>query len=174
VTVVFGDAWEPAVPVLQILALNGLRLALVRLHAYACEARGHPHAGLIVIGIQVAVGAPASIIAAHYSIVWVAVAFTVTGYAVTPLSFVFLERITGVGPLRQLAALRGILVATALMVVAVLGVQRLLDPFAAAAAVLVAAVLVGVGSYVAVISIIDRTLVTSAFRDVTRRADASS
>ena len=87
---VFGPEWLPAVPPLQILSLNGLRLALVRLHAYACEARGHPRAGLIVIGAQVALGAPASIIAARFGIVWVAVAFTVTGWLVMPLSFVFL------------------------------------------------------------------------------------
>jgi O-antigen/teichoic acid export membrane protein len=169
VTVVFGDEWLPAVRVLQILALNGLRLALVRLHAYACEARGHPRSGLIVIGIQVAIGAPASIIAAHYGIVWVAVAFTVTGWLVTPLSFVFLRRFTGLGPWRQFVALRGILVATALMLAAVLGVQRLLNPFVDSAVVLVAGVLVGVLSYTAVISVVDRSLLRSALRDVTRR-----
>jgi O-antigen/teichoic acid export membrane protein len=170
VPVVFGDDWLPAVPVLEILALNGLRLALVRLHAYACEARGHPRAGLVVIGIQVAIGAPASIIAAHYSIVWVAVAFTVTGWLVTPLSFVFLERYTGVGLARQLGALRGILVATGVMVVAVLAVQRLLDPFVSQGTVLMAGVLTGVFSYLAVISVIDRSLLRSVLRDVTRRA----
>jgi polysaccharide transporter, PST family len=169
VSVVFGSEWMPAVPVLQVLALNGLRLALVRLHAYACEARGHPRSGLIVIGLQVMIGAPASIIAAHYGLVWVAVAFTVTGYLVTPLSFVFLQRFTGLGPWRQFVALRGILVATGLMAVAVLGVQRLLDPFVDQAVVLVAGVLLGIATYTAVISVVDRPLLRSARRDVTRR-----
>jgi O-antigen/teichoic acid export membrane protein len=176
VSVVFGDDWLPAVSVLQVLALNGLRLALVRLHAYACEARGHPRSGLIVIGLQVLVGTPASIIAAHYGIVWVAVAFTVTGWLVTPLSFVFLERFTGLGPWRQFVALRGILLSTTVMLVAVLGAQRLLEPFVDQAVVLVAAVLVGVASYTAVMSVVDRPLLRSALRDVTRRhvAGASS
>ncbi len=173
VAVVFGDEWLPAVSVLQILALNGLRLALVRLHAYACEARGHPRSGLVVIGIQVLIGTPASIIAAHYGIVWVAVAFTVTGWLVTPLSFVFLERFTGLGPWRQFVALRGILVATGLMLAAVLGVQRLLEPFVGQGVVLVAGVLMGVLSYTAVISVVDRPLLRSALRDVTRRHAAA-
>jgi PST family polysaccharide transporter len=169
VSVVFGNDWLPAVSVLQILALNGLRLALVRLHAYACEARGHPRSGVIVIGLQVLIGTPASIIAAHYGIVWVAVAFTVTGWLVTPLSFVLLERFTGLGPWRQFVALRGILVSTGLMLVAVLGAQRLLEPFVDQAVVLIAGVLVGVLAYTAAISVLDRPLLRSALRDVTRR-----
>src|SRR5204862_2070400 len=147
VVVVFGPEWLPAVPVLQILALNGLRLAVVRLHAYACEARGHPRAGLVVIGAQVILGTPASIIAAHYGIVWVALAFTITGWVVVPFSFVFVHRITGLGAARQIRALRGILVATAVMVVAVVAVQYALDPVASPATILVVAVLTGVAVY---------------------------
>jgi PST family polysaccharide transporter len=169
VLVVFGPEWLPAVPALQILSLNGLRLALVRLHAYACEARGHPRAGLVVIGAQVALGAPASIIAAHYSIVWVAVAFTVTGWIVVPLSFVFLHRITGLGVVRQVMGLRGVLVSSAIMVVAVLAVQHALDPVASRGAILVAGVLTGVAVYLVAILVMDRSLLTGALRDVTRR-----
>src|SRR6185369_9739059 len=103
---------------------------------------------------QVAIGIPASIMAAHYGIVWVAVAFTVTGWLVTPLSFVFLQHFTGLGPWRQFVALRGILVSTGLMFLAVVGVQRVLTPFVDQALVLVAGVLVGVLSYTAVISVV--------------------
>jgi O-antigen/teichoic acid export membrane protein len=169
VMVVFGQQWLPAVPALQILSLNGLRLALVRLHAYACEARGHPRAGLVVIGAQVALGAPASFIAAHYGIVWVAVAFTITGWLVVPFSFVFVHRITGLGIGRQASALRGILVSTAVMVVAVLVVQHALDPVASPATILVLAVLTGVAVYLLGIAVIDRDLLTSVIRDITRR-----
>jgi O-antigen/teichoic acid export membrane protein len=172
--VVFGPEWLPAVPALQILSLNGLRLALVRLHAYACEARGHPRAGLMVIGAQVAIGAPASIIAAHYGLVWVAVAFTVTGYLVTPLSFVFLNRITGVGPMRQFSALRGILVASAAMVAAVLTVQHLLDASVGRTTLLVASVLVGIVTYLLVVSALDFTLLRSVARDISRRHQKAS
>jgi peptidoglycan biosynthesis protein MviN/MurJ (putative lipid II flippase) len=122
-----------------------------------------------VIGAQVAIGTPASIIAAHYGIVWVAVAFTVTGWLVTPVSFVFLERFTHVGFSRQFAALRGILVATAVMAVAVLSVQHAMRPHAGDAAVLTAGVLVGVVTYLVVIMLIDRSLLRSVLRDMTRR-----
>ena len=169
VEVVFGAAWLPAVPALQILSLNGLRLALVRLHAYACEARGHPRAGLVVIGAQVALGAPASIIAARYGIVWVAVAFTVTGWLVVPLSFIFLQRITGLGVVRQFVGLRGILMASGLMIAAVIAVQRTLGPVASQGAVLVTGVLTGVAVYLAAMVVVDRSLLTSALRDISRR-----
>jgi PST family polysaccharide transporter len=169
VLVDFGSDWLPAVPVLQILSLNGLRLALVRLHAYACESQGHPRAGLVVIGAQVAIGTPASIIAAHYGIVWVAVAFTVTGYMVSPLSFVFLRNITGIGVMRQVAALRGVLLSSAFMVACVFAVQRALTPLTSSFVVLVVGVTVGVLAYVAANSVIDRTLLKSALRDMTRR-----
>jgi PST family polysaccharide transporter len=170
VLVVFGTKWLPAVPVLQILSLNGFRLALVRLHAYACEARGHPRAGLVVIGAQVAVGTPASIIAAHYGIVWVAAAFTITGYLVFPLSFVFLRNITGVSISRQVETLRGVLVAATLMVVAVVGIQHVLDGVVSRGVTLVVGVGVGVLSYFAVMSVLDRNLLMGAIRDMTRRA----
>jgi len=169
VLVVFGEEWLPAVPALQILSLNGLRLALVRLHAYACESRGHARAGLIVVGVQVAIGAPASIIAARYGLVWVAVAFTVTGYLVTPLSFVFLDRITGVGPIRQLVALRGVLVATGVMVVLVLGVQHVLEDHLGRSSLLAVSVAAGVLSYLLILSVIDRPLLRSVIRDLSRR-----
>jgi O-antigen/teichoic acid export membrane protein len=169
VMVVFGQQWLPAVPALQILSLNGLRLALVRLHAYACEARGHPRAGLVVIGAQVALGAPASFIAAHYGIVWVALAFTITGWLVVPFSFLFVHRITGLGIGRQAGALRGILVSTAIMVVAVIAVQHVLDPVASPATILVLAVLTGVAVYLLGIAVIDRNLLTSVVRDISRR-----
>src|SRR5262249_43151635 len=154
---------------LQILSLNGFRLALVRLHAYACEARGHPRAGLVVIGAQVALGTPASIIAAHYGIVWVAAAFTMTGYAVFPLSFVFLRNITGVSIRQQFVALRGVLVSAGLMFVAVVAVQHVLDPLVARSVTLVVAVGVGVLSYFALMGVLDRNLLAGAMRDMTRR-----
>jgi len=97
------------------------------------------------------------------------VAFTATGWRVTPLSFVLLRHFTGLGPWRQFVALRGILVSTGLMFLAVVGVQRVLTPFVDQALVLVAGVLVGVLSYTAVISVVDRPLLRSALRDVTRR-----
>jgi O-antigen/teichoic acid export membrane protein len=172
VLVVFGPEWLPAVVPLQILSLNGLRLALVRLHAYACESRGHPRAGLIVVGAQVALGAPASIIAARFGLAWVAVAFTVTGYVVMPLSFVFLDRITGVGPLRQLAALRGILLASGAMVLIVLATHHVLDAQVGRTTMLVVSVLVGVVSYLAVLSVLDRSLLRSVARDISRRQHA--
>ena len=171
VLVVFGPEWLPAVPVLQILSLNGLRLALVRLHAYACEARGRPRAGLTVIGAQVALGVPASIYASNFGIVWVAVAFTVTGYLVFPLSFVFLDRFTGVGPLRQLWALRGILVASGVMVLVVLALHQALDATMGRTALLLLQVVTGVLTYLAVVSLLDRGLLRSVLRDVTRRHD---
>jgi polysaccharide transporter, PST family len=174
VLVVFGTKWLPAVPVLQILSLNGFRLALVRLHAYACEARGHPRAGLVVIGAQVALGTPASIIAAHYGIVWVAVAFTMTGYAVFPLSFVFLRNITGVSLRQQFASLRGVLLSAGLMFALVVAVQHLLDPLVARSVTLFVAVAVGVLSYFALMGLLDRNLLTGAVRDMTRRNKATA
>src|SRR5262249_22132509 len=116
-----------------------------------------------------AIGLPASIIAAHYGIVWVAVAFTVTGWLVTPFSFVFLERFTHVGVGRQFAALRGIFVATAVMAAAVLAVQHAMRPHAGDAAVLVVGVLVGVLTYLLVIMVVDRSLLRSVLKDMTRR-----
>jgi hypothetical protein len=117
----------------------------------------------------VAIGAPASIVAAHYSIVWVAVAFTVTGWIVVPLSFFFVHRITGLGALRQFVALRGILIGSGLMVAAVIAVQHALDPVTSTSVVLLAGVLTGVAVYLTTIMVLDRTLLTSAMRDISRR-----
>jgi O-antigen/teichoic acid export membrane protein len=169
VLVVFGPEWLPAVAPLQILSLNGLRLALVRIHAYACESRGRPRAGLIVVGAQVALGAPASIIAARFGLIWVAVAFTVTGYIVMPLSFVFLDRITGVGPVRQFVALRGIFFASGAMVVIVLATHHALDSHIGRTTTLIVEVAVGVISYLGVLSLVDRSLLRSVLRDISRR-----
>jgi hypothetical protein len=92
-----------------------------------------------------------------------------TGYAVFPLSFVFLRNITGVSIRQQFAALRGLLVSAGLMFVTVVAVQHALDPLVSRSVTLVVAVGVGVLSYFALMSVLDRDLLMGAMRDMTRR-----
>jgi PST family polysaccharide transporter len=169
VLVVFGPAWLPAVPVLQVLSLNGPRLAITRLHAYACEELGYPRVGLLVIGAQVVVGIPASLIAAKHGIVAVAIAFTATGWLTAPLSFVLVRRVAGLKARPQVVALRGILVACALMAVSILVLQRLLSGLVQPAIALIAEATVGGICYLVVVGLLDAPLLRTIIGDISRQ-----
>jgi polysaccharide transporter, PST family len=172
VLVLFGPAWLPAVPVLQVLSFNGPRPALTRLHAYACEELGYPRVGLLVVGAQLTLGIPASLVAANHGIVAVAIAFTTTGWLTAPLSFVLVRRVAGLNAGPQLFALRGILVASVAMAVTVLVVQQALSQLREPAVALAAELFVGGAAYLVVLGLLDGPLLKSIIRDISRRRES--
>ena len=85
ISVIFGEQWLPAVTTMQILALNGPRLALKRLFGDVYQAVGKPEWDFWSTGLTLVAYIPAFLIGVRHGIVGVAVGLTVAGYLVAPL-----------------------------------------------------------------------------------------
>ena len=126
VTVVFGSRWHEAIPVLQILSYVGLIQSLTILVANVLLTLDGARTffWLTALGSLAMVGAFA--MGLKWGLLGVTATYAAANTPVTALFIVFAARATGV-PLREFArAMRGVLVAAALMATAVLGVRLVL------------------------------------------------
>jgi PST family polysaccharide transporter len=121
--VAFGPRWLPAVLSVQILALNGPRLVLGRLGGAAFQALGLPTVELRITMISFALCAVAFAVGVPFGIVGVAIGYTVAGHLVLPITVVRLARAMDVRPPVLLRPIAPVLLATAVMAAAVVGVQ---------------------------------------------------
>jgi O-antigen/teichoic acid export membrane protein len=120
---VLGDKWEPAVPVIQILAWVGLLQSLQRLNSSILMARDRTGTllGYAVVVVVTTLGA--FVIGLHWGIVGVSAAFAITSTVVEPYYTWLTGRAIGLSLKTFLRNLSGIAQATAGMVVVVLAVR---------------------------------------------------
>jgi len=160
---VYGDAWEPAVPLTQILAIGGMVTALGTGTGPLLLATGHPRAlftyTLIVLVAYVAgvlIAVPHGLVAVSWTVVGVsAVSFLVLQYAVV-------ERVVGIPLLETLRdAVPALCSGLILLATAWLGVE-LLDPALPDVLVMLLAGLAGAAAYALVL----RMLFAATWRDL--------
>jgi PST family polysaccharide transporter len=115
VPLLFGQKWEGAVVTLQILCLNGPRLALNRVTGSVFQASGRPGwdlkialAGLAASAVGLAAGLP-------FGVEGVAVGYTVSGYALMPVGIVLVSRVLELSMAELSRAIAPIGLAAALM-----------------------------------------------------------
>jgi len=164
---VYGDAWEPAVELTQILAVGGLVLALGTGTGPLLLATGHPRAlftyNLVVLAAYVAgvlIAVPHGLIAVSWTVVGVtAVSFLVLQYAVV-------ERVVGIPLLETLRdAVPALCCGLVLLATTWLGVE-LLDPALPDLLVMLLPGLAGAAAYALVL----RVLFAATWRDLTALA----
>lgn len=93
VGLVFGDRWLPAVPVVQILALNGPRLAVARLDGSVLLARGQATRNLQISLVSFLLYLVGFGVGVMYGIEGVAWGYTIAGHLATPLGLVAAARV---------------------------------------------------------------------------------
>lgn len=113
VPVVLGDTWVPAVLTLQVLCLNGPRMAVSRLSGSVFQAVGRPRLDAGCALLMLVVSVPALLVGARHGTVGVALGFTVAGYLVFPVQLHYTARCLGVPVAQILLALWPVLLATA-------------------------------------------------------------
>jgi O-antigen/teichoic acid export membrane protein len=92
---VFGAKWDPAIPVMQILAFIGLLHANLFFNTSVLLAVGQPRKALFLTGISAFSNFFAFAIAVHWGIVAVATAYVIRGYLFSPLPVSFVKHILG-------------------------------------------------------------------------------
>lgn len=148
VRVVLGDQWLDAIPVLRVLCWVGILQSISWQTASVLQALGKTSwlFRCSVIATVVTVGA--FVIGVNWGIVGVAWAYAIATALVTPYYLAMPLRLTGTSPLEFLRALWGVIQATVVMAVALLGFVALVPELVSPAVHLVILVALGVAVYI--------------------------
>jgi O-antigen/teichoic acid export membrane protein len=147
VTVVLGEKWDAATPVIQILAWVGLLQALQKLNSSILQARDRTGVLLRYSAIVLAASLTAFATGLHWGIVGVATAYAISSTVVEPYYTWVTARSVGLGLADVGRSLFGVVQASLGMLACVLVADRLLDGIGAAPR-LVLLILVGMATYV--------------------------
>jgi O-antigen/teichoic acid export membrane protein len=169
VPVVFGPQWVPAITTVQILSLNGPRMAVNRLNGAVFQGVGKPQWDLWVAVVGLAFYIVAFAVGIRHGIEGMAVAYTVAGYLAMPVSQVLATRLVGTTVLKNLLAVRHLALATLLMALVAEGTRRLMSD-AASPVALAAVVVAGAVTYAGGVLLFARPVLRRTVDDVLRRA----
>lgn len=118
VPAVFGDNWLAAVPVVQVLALNGVRLAVARMSGVVYEATGRPHWDLFMMTATFFSYLIGFVIGVNWDVIGVAWAFTIVGYLILPVDMWLVHKVLEARVWLTVRAVIPVVVCTALMAAA--------------------------------------------------------
>lgn len=154
VRVALGEQWVGAIPVIQILALNGVLTAITTCCNYAYLALGKPRYGTTIVGVSVALSIPL-VTYAIFTRDIVAVAWVILGVSLLllPLNYFFLATVLGIRIRDLVRTFWRPVVATAIMAWAVTAAAPLAD-FGTGTAERLAGLLVQVGIGVLVYGVV--------------------
>ncbi len=168
VPAVFGEKWTPAVVVVQILAVNGVRLAIGRLNGVVYEATGRPKWDFVMLSITFVAYLVAFLVGVNWGIEGVAWGYTIAGYALVPVDQFLVNRLLGTRPARLLRGLVPVTFATVAMAV-VAGAFMLLSDGMSHGAASVAVVALSAITYFGALRLAEPSLLTEFRRDIVRR-----
>ncbi|HET8680102.1 MAG TPA: lipopolysaccharide biosynthesis protein [bacterium] len=170
VEVVFGAKWLPSAPVIRVLALAGMFQLVTTLWFSGLLAAGRPDLQLRWAALSVVLYLPAFAVGLRWGIVGVAAGYFAATAILVPVQFGFVARVLGVTVGEVLSAVKSSLLGCAVMATAVTLLDRALTGAGAAAlAILVLDVALGVGVYSAVMLLTERRVVLALF-DMIREA----
>lgn len=158
VSVLFGPKWSESVPVMQVLSILGLVRSINYANSSSTTALGKPSWRVVIVAFTSVLNTVAFLIAVEYAgIVAVALAATIVGLVVTPISFWALHRLAPFSVRTYLKLIGGPAVASGALALAVVGLQQLLpgDHQVIALAVLSAA---GLLVYAVTVHVVSRPL----------------
>jgi PST family polysaccharide transporter len=121
----FGPKWAASVPVMQVLAFVGILQSLSHFNGSLIKGAGKPAWRLGIASVQASVNVAAVWLGVRYGIAGVALAITLAGFALYPLGFFAVRKLTAIEPLRYASQFVAPLLASALCVAVALGVRGL-------------------------------------------------
>jgi PST family polysaccharide transporter len=170
VPLLLGDRWSPAIATVQILALNGPRLALGRLGATAFQAVGKPSWDFWLLTANLPLYLASFVVGARYGIEGVAIGFTIAGHALLPVQLHLVARALGTTVVQVVRSVAGVAGATAVMCGVVLALRAVVGPITGDAVELAAAIVAGALSYLGALAVLAPGSVRALMDVVTRRA----
>lgn len=115
VPLLFGQQWQPSVPLMQVLVFLGVLQSVSLFYPAALKALGHTPWVLALAGLNAVVNVTAFAVAVHWGVLAVAVAYVLRGYILWPLNMWVWRRCIQVSYRQILSPLAEALTATAAM-----------------------------------------------------------
>jgi O-antigen/teichoic acid export membrane protein len=167
IPLVFGPQWGPAAPVAQVLGLMALPFILNRFAAPALATLGHYGTLARLSTIQLVLTIFLSLAAAPHGLVAMAWAYVARAYLVLPVQLLAFKRHSGLGYGETLRSIWPAVGTTALMVVALAGLEAAAgDALRARGLILLTAVPLGALVYLAGLWLLARRFVLEQVRDL--------
>jgi O-antigen/teichoic acid export membrane protein len=173
VSVVLGDRWEEAVPVIRLLAWVGLLQSLQGLNSSILQARDRTNLLLRYAIVVVVASLTAFAIGVQWGIVGVAAAYAISSTVVEPYYSWLTARVIGTTPRRLVSGLAPVVQASLAMLVAViLARQALIAQDVSDTPLLISLVLLGIAVYTPLVAWRSSDLVTEVRELRSRRRPA--
>ena len=163
VEVCFGGQWADSAPVMQVLALVGCLQAVNYLNSTMLKALGKPSWRVVLSGITTLLSVGAFFAVVQHGILAVAVALVVASYISMPLSYVAIDRLLPLSPVRYLRHLAGPLIGSLAVAGAAYGAREALEA-QHPVVVLAGGIAAGLGAYVATIALLARPVAREIIR----------
>jgi O-antigen/teichoic acid export membrane protein len=157
---VFGAQWEPAVPIVQILCLLLMLRSLQTWNSSVMDAAGKPHVSMALNGAVLVLLLPCIWIGSEFGLEGVAASYVVATLLAGEIpSFVITTRELSISVGSILHRLKGIVVASALMLVVVVATRILLERAGVGIETrIVTSIVIGALIYVALLSVLARSV----------------
>ncbi len=158
----FGDGWQDAVPVLQIMCAAGIFFCFEKVQQAYCLAAGKAGQVTLVTWAEALLGVVLIWLLSGYGIAAVAIVFAARFYLLWPLRFAIVARLGGGGLLDILPRMLKPALITAAMAAAMIAVTQAVDTYAPVT--LIAGIVVGALVFGLLATLLMQDRITSAIR----------
>jgi PST family polysaccharide transporter len=165
---IFGDRWEPAIVVVQILALAGPTMAVTRINGAVLQAAGKPKWDFLLNAIDFVLFLTGFLVGAQHGVEGVAIGFLIARYVGLPGNLLAVAAAVGL-PARALLRTVAPVVGSTLLLAATGLAVRFGLPSSAPMVQLVAIAAAGAAAYVLGLSVLAPGLLRSTVRRLVRR-----
>ncbi|MGH2636938.1 MAG: lipopolysaccharide biosynthesis protein [Actinomycetota bacterium] len=156
ISVLVGDTWRAAVPVLRALCPAGLILCLTYLDRSLTIGLGRPRLALAVAAAGVALRLVGYVVGVQFGVVGVAVGLSVSSILFWPARVLVVRRLTGLSIASYGRQLISAALSSVMMLLVLLGTRRLLLGHVGDLGLLAVEVLTGAAAYALSLAVIDR------------------
>ncbi|MEO0456094.1 MAG: lipopolysaccharide biosynthesis protein [Cyanobacteria bacterium P01_A01_bin.114] len=130
VQVLFGEEWIPSIPVMRILAFNGILQSIYFFNGTVFLSTGKPSWRLFVQSLNVVFNVITFLLLVKWGIVAVAAGFVIRGYLLSPLPPLLIKKLIHIDLFHYLAQFISPLLASAAMVACIFATQSLIKNWA--------------------------------------------
>lgn len=164
VVVLFGEQWEPSIPVMQVLSIVGIIHSLSYSNETIMMAMGKPNWRLKINLLNVISNMTSFLIAVRWGILGVAIAFTISGYLLYPLNFLLTKRLINIKAITYLRQYLAPLIASLSMAIVLSGTKEIGSNLLTTNVLLVICIFLGMLVYLVVIHLIEPKFTKEIFK----------
>ncbi len=150
ILVLYGEQWGPSVPVMQVLALNGLLVASMTFTGAVIKSLGKPFWSLVLLFTNMVIKALGILFVIQIlqaDLTLIAVTFVVTNYMLLPARLWTIKHLAGISGIKLAKELLVPSISSIIMVLCVMGTKAVLGNLSATPWFLALYVFVGVFTY---------------------------